>query len=295
MTDSRRPLRRMLVGLLLPAWVTIGCTTLHPAPGTPPPESHQPVFGHERFDRVLGVHVDENGRVDYAALKNAPQDLDAYYGLIAAVSPDSHPQLFPDRDHQLAYWINAYNAAVIKAVLAHYPIESVIDVQSPAPFSLLSDKAGFFFFQRPIFGGRSTSLYYLENGVIRKRFDDPRFHFALNCASVGCPRLPRQSFSGQTLDRQLDTETRRFLAEARNFRIAHAEKAIYLSSIFKWYRKDFTDWYQRRHPGKTAGLLDYVRLYLPPESARALAAARGRYAIRFVPYDWGLNDRKTPA
>lgn len=224
---------RKILWMMLASGVIAGCTTISPSISEGPPRVVSPIFSHRDFDRVLDRFVDERGMVDYRSLQENPTDLDAYYRQIARFSPDSHPEHFSDEDHQLAYWINAYNAATIKTVLTHYPITSVLDVRNPAVFFFFPDKAGFFLFQRLTFGGQTTSLYYLENSVIRERFNDPRIHFSLNCAALCCPRLPRQAFSGDGLDRQLDDETRFFLSEARNFRIDHDNQKVYLSSIFK--------------------------------------------------------------
>lgn len=277
--------------LIVVALVMSGCTTIAPdrtaLPAAPPAKA----FEHELFDHVVDRFVNADGLVDYAALQRSPQKLEGYYALVSAYSPDSHPLLFPGRDHQLAYWINAYNAAAIKTVLQYYPITSVVDVKQPALFFFLTDKSGFFFFQRLSFGGATTSLYYLENSVVRKRFQDPRIHFALNCASRGCPRLPREAFTGDRLDRQLDRETRRFMSEERNYRVDHSTRSIYLSEIFKWYRKDFVQWYEKRYPDRKGDLLSYVALYLPPENAAELKEIREAYTTRFTPYDWKLNDQ----
>jgi hypothetical protein len=178
-------------------------------------------FSHEDFDRVLYRFVDDQGRVDYAALKRDARDLERYYLFLSAYSPDSHPALFPTESSKLAYWLNAYNAAVIKTVLTYYPLSSVGDIKPPLLLFFLPQQSGFFLFQRATFGGSTTSLYFLEHWVIRRRFADPRVHFALNCASRGCPRLPRQAFTAEHLDEQLDHETRKFLAEERNFTINH--------------------------------------------------------------------------
>jgi len=278
--------------ILCLGFVLFGCTTIQPAIKDRPPVEPT-IFPHERFDRVLQQYVNNRGFVDYSALREDSENLEAYYYLITTYSPDSHPELFPSQKHKLAYWINAYNAGVIKTVLTYYPISSVIDVKQPGIFFFLSDKSGFFFFQRLTFGGRSTSLYYLENQVIRKRFNDPRIHFALNCAAHSCPRLPRLSFSGESLDQQLDDETRLFLTEDRNFKIDHEEKAIYLSSIFNWYEKDFTSWYADKYPGRESSLLSYIGLYLAPEKMEVLKKISDSYTLRFIPYDWRLNDQKS--
>ncbi len=267
-----------------------GCTTIQPV--IRDQQTAEPgIFTNESFDRVLQQYVNERGFVDYIALQKDPDNLEDYYYQITTYSPDSHPDLFPTENHKLAYWINAYNAGAMKAVLTYYPIDSVLDVKQPGIFFFLSNKSGFFFFQRLKFGGKTTSLYYLENSVIRKRFGEPRIHFAVNCASVSCPRLPMQAFSGDALDRQLDDETRLFLTEDRNFRIDHEEKVIYLSSIFKWYEKDFVDWYGKKYPEGQASLLSYIELYLEPEKAEELKTVGDSYKIDFIPYDWNLNDQ----
>jgi hypothetical protein len=252
-------------------------------------------FSHADFDQVLHGFVDNQGRVDYATLKNKAHNLEQYYGLLSSCSPDSHPALFPTEPSRLAYWINAYNAAVIKTVLTYYPIASVGDIKPPFPLFFLPSKSGFFVFQRVSFGGKTTSLYFLEHRVIRKRFADPRVHFALNCASRGCPRLPMWAFTAEHLDEQLDHETKKFLTEERNLKIDHAEKTVFLSSIFAWYKKDFLNWYQSRFPNEEATLLDYVILYLPADRAEGLRKIVTSYQLRFIPYDWRLNNQNGPA
>lgn len=278
--------------LLFFIFVMFGCTKIEPTTFTDEQVVEPRILSHASFDRLLQRFVDHEGRVNYSALKQDSRDLDQYYHLIATFSPDSHPDLFPSESHKLAYWINAYNATAIKTVLTYYPISSVLDVKPPAALFFLSEKSGFFVFQRLTYGGKTTSLYYLGNGVIRERFQEPRIHFALNCAALGCPRLPRQAFSGEDLERQLDQETRKFLSEARNFRIDHSGKTIYMSSIFKWYEDDFLNWYQKNYSESKASLVNYIALYLTSDKAAELKEHGNQYALRFLPYDWGLNDKK---
>jgi hypothetical protein len=278
----RSPL--LVVVVLLPA-----CTTIRPAtPVAPLPSTG--TFSHADFDRALARFVDEDGRVDYAALAADPADLDRYYAALGAASPDSHPALFPTRQAELAYWLNAYNAAVLETVLAHWPIESVRDVGPPPPLFFLPRLSGFFWFQRVRLGGRTTNLYDLEHRVVRARYRDPRVHFALNCASRGCPRLPRRAFDPERLDAQLDRETRRFLGEPRNVRVDAAARRVLLSSIFEWYESDFTDWTPREPDGRRPTLLGWIARHAPGETAAALAACAGCAPV-FVPWDWRLNDR----
>ena len=247
-------------------------------------------FSHALLDSVQRLYVDEAGRVDYARLLDDPVDLDRYYRLLATYSPDSHADLFPTEASRLAYWINAYNAAVLKAVLEYYPIATVGDVKSPKLLFFMPDRSGFFYFQKLEFGGESINLYDLEHDIVRSRFADPRIHFALNCASLGCPRLPQRAFSAENLEAELELETRRFVNEERNVRIDHEQQVIHISSIFSWYDSDFLDWYGQRHPTSEPALLDYISLYLPSEKAARLNGSSD-YEIRFIPYDWGLNDQ----
>ena len=253
----------------------------------------EPGAAHRYWDKVLGNFVSDSGLVDYEALKQSASDLEKYYQYVSKYSPDSHPDFFPTEKSRLAYWINAYNASAIKAVLHHYPIKRVTDIKPPFPFFFLTDKAGFFLFQRIEIGGRRMSLYGLENKIIRKRFSDPRVHFALNCASMGCPQLPKTPFSASLLDEQLDQEARAFVNNERNFNIDHQKQVFYLSSIFKWYQKDFVRWFNHRFPEKKATLLNYIGLYLSSEKKEEVLKHSPSYKIDFIPYDWRLNDRLT--
>lgn len=282
-----------MLTLFVPLLALVGCTEIRPVGVRERTVAAPQTFSHEDFDRVLHRFVDDHGLVDYAALKDDAHDLEQYYLLLTLFSPDSHPDLFPTENSKLAYWINAYNAAAIKTALTYYPISSVADIKRPFPFFFLPQKSGFFFFQRVTFGGKKTSLYYLEQGVILKRFAEPRVHFALNCAARGCPRLPRQAFTAEYLDEQLDREARKFLSEERNLRIDHTQQVVLLSSIFDWYKEDFLRWYRESFPGQKATLLNYVALYLPLKKAQELKGDAASYQVRFIPYDWRLNDQRT--
>lgn len=288
---TERPQRRKPVLWLCLLFLATGCTTITPPPIANGALAAPHLFSHDNFDHVLRRFVNEEGRVNYAALKDEAQDLDRYYGMLSLYSPDSHPQLFPTEQSKLAYWINAYNAAVIKTVITYYPVTSVEDIRPSWLLALLPEKSGFLLFQRVTFGGVSTSLYALEHQIIRERFVDPRVHFALNCASSGYPHLPRYAFTAEHLHKQLDYETRKFIAEERNLRIDHQEKTVWLSAIFEWYEGDFLTWYEQQFPNQHATLLAYIGLYATTERADELRRA-AKYHIRFLPYDWRLNDQR---
>ena len=248
-------------------------------------------FVHDDWDAFVSRHVNDLGRVDYPAAVRDREDLDRYLAAVAAASPDATPSGFHTEADRLAYWLNAYNAWAVQVVLERYPVGSVREVQTPftrLATPLLPKGAGFFFFHRIQLGGAKTSLYYLENSVIRKRFDEPRVHFALNCASIGCPRLPRSAFRGESLEEQLERETRHFLAEDRNVHVDPSQRVVRLSSIFDWYEADFTGWMERHAPQEPATLLGWLRHHAEPDRRRQLLACSD-CRVEFVPYDWGLN------
>ncbi len=235
------------------------------------------VFAHQQYDKVLKEFVNEDGRVNYSKLKKERVELDQYYAVIATYSPDSHPELFPTKSHELAYWINAYNAATITTVLRYYPIDSLSDVEPPSLAFFFPELSGFFFFQKQVFGGKEMNLYSLENSLIRERYKEPRIHFALNCASIGCPRLPRYAFEGDKLEEQLEYETKKFFSEQRNFSIDRKNKLIKLSPILDWFSEDFGD------------IREYLKSYVSLEQKRYLDDLA--YQLHYVDYDWGLNSQ----
>ena len=196
-------------------------------------------FSHADFDRFLRRHVDAAGRIDYVRVLTDRADLDRYRAALAKTSPDRDPERFSTEAARLAYWLNAYNASVIGLVLDHYPISSVQDVRAPWLFRFLPAGAGFFVFRGVTLGGRRTTLYGVENRIIRRRFSDPRVHFALNCASASCPRLPAEAFLPERLEEQLARETEFFLSDPHHVRLDAKAKILFLSSIFEWYENDF--------------------------------------------------------
>jgi len=272
-----------------------GCSTIEPADLSGGPVVAYVPFSHDELGVVLKQFVDAEGLVDYTALKAEPLHLERYYFLLARYSPDSHPEYFPTDADRLAYWVNAYNAGVLVAVVKHYPIASVTDVAAPVPVRFVLPRlAGFFAFQRIELGGSSRSLYGLENRVLRRRFDDPRLHFVLACASMGCPRLHRHPLVAAGLDADLERAAREFVGAERNVRVDDGARVLYLSEIFDWYEKDFLHAAEREDaaPREAAEptLPRYLARHAPADTAAALERAAG-YEIRFMPYDWRLNDR----
>ena len=184
-------------------------------------------FDYAPLDRLLATFVDDAGFVNYAGLKQNHADLDKIVWDMARKSPDNAPAVFPSREAQLAYWIDAYNAEVLRIVVDHYPTSSITRI-GLVPF-------GAFFIERVELGGKKLTLRGLENDIIRSRFHDARIHFAINCASRSCPPLARHAYQPEMLEAQLEDAARAFINDDRQVTLDETEGKVVLSKIFDWY------------------------------------------------------------
>ena len=231
-------------------------------------------FDHSLWDRLLKTYVNQSGEVDYAALKADRTDLDEYVRRLGESSPANRSEQFPNRAAQLTYWLNAYNAFVVRGVIDNYPTRSVLHLY------------GFFRRKDYIAGGTRLSLKYIEDKIIRRQYGDPRIHFGLVCASVSCPLLPREAFTHERLDEQLERLARQFINNQRNVTIRPGSREVWLNKIFDWYKKDFEE---PKDPGcRKQSLLDYVKRYLQEGKRKVLDGVK-RPKIKYYPYDWDLN------
>jgi len=223
------------------------------------------------WDELLQRYVDDLGRVNYQRWKAEGADvLRKWLESLADVDLAD----FTDADARLALWLNAYNAIAISQVLEVYPIASIRPKVLGIPnwLSFLD----FFTRSNTIVGGKKYSLNQIEHAILRPEFAEPRIHFALVCASVGCPLLRRGAYFPESVRTQLEADASRFIHNADKVRYDAQKKTLYLSKIFKWYEEDFV---------KAAGsVAEYVGGYLGPE-----AAVGDGWAIVFLPYDWNLN------
>ena len=190
-------------------------------------------FDHTALDDLLNrfVAVDDVGasRVDYAAWRASPADraaLDSYLDSLQAVHPASLT-----RDEQFVFWVNLYNAETLRVVLAHRPTRSILFIR-PTWLSLGPWNA-----RRLRVDGLRLSLSDVENRILRPGFADPRVHYALNCASTGCPTLRPRAWVALNLDAELDAAARAMINRPDHVRLKRGK--IVLSRIFKWYRRDF--------------------------------------------------------
>lgn len=237
-------------------------------------------FSHALLDGVVRAHVDSAGLVDYAAIKAHPESLAAYIDSLAETSPLNRPERFPDRPHELAYWMNAYNAFVLWGVVEEYPVESVKDI------GILS---GFFNRHKFRAGHQEFTLNHIENKIIRPVYQEPRIHFAINCGAFSCPSLAPRAYNGATLEAQLEQAVARFAHDAKHVRLG-PDGELHLSKILEWYGQDFIDWFPADLPTAAADptVIDYLIPHLPVAMADHLRQ-HPDVGIVYNDYDWALN------
>ena len=236
---------------------------------------HAQTVDHSAFDRLLKAHV-VNGLVDYDAFKADPA-FAGYLTLLAATNPATLP-----RTEQLALWINAYNAYTIQLILKHDERESIRNVNK---------SLGFLKFKGPwseafaVVGGKTYTLDDIEQRTIRPTFREPRIHFALVCAAIGCPPLRSEAYTGARVEAQLQDQAITFLTRtpAKN-RVDVATKTLYRSQVFSFsdYMKDFG--------GSEAAVGRFIAKFHPPGPERALLES-GEFSVVKTDYDWSLNSQ----
>lgn len=258
-----------------------------------PPTTTAPAdgFSYGAYARVLTQYVDERGAVDYTSLSEQRDDLDAFVRDVANLAEDDYAQW--DVDEQLAFWINAYNALTLQVIVDHYPIDERTDKRLPA--NSIRQIPGVWDKLKFTVMGRSLTLNDIEHHTIRAEFAEPRIHFALVCASVGCPALRAEPFVGGRLNDQLHEETARFLGDRDKFRLDRGSGQVHLSSIFKWYGPDFVDADQVKPgsmpdgPTMKRAIMKFIAAHLEPDDAADLN--KQDYRITWLDYDWSLNEQ----
>ena len=209
----------------------------------------------DSVDSFLNQHV-KNGLVDYKTIHKDQSQLQRILKDAATISVKAS-----DVKNYQSFWINSYNIAVIKGIIDNYPIKSPLD------------KKGFFDKTTYNLGGRSITLNDIENKLLREKFNDPRVHFVLVCGAIGCPPLINYAYRPDTLEKQLDAQTRS--AINGNFIKVHSKKKkLEVSEIMKWYKSDFVQ------NGTTE--IDFINTYRNEKLSED-------YSISYYSYDWNLN------
>ncbi len=212
---------------------------------------------HTLWNNLLQRHVDDMGNVCYVKLKEEEVQLQNYLDYLA----QNPPTTMWSRDEILAYYINLYNAATVKLIVDHYPVQSIKDIPNRWQRQWIA------------IGNITTSLNNIEHEVLRK-MNEPRIHFAINCASYSCPQLLNTAFTAEHMEQMLAQATVIFVNDTQRNRFT--AKTAQLSKIFKWYAADFT---------KQTTLLAYINKYLASPIQKDAK-------IDYLDYDWRLNEAK---
>jgi len=245
-------------------------------------------FDHDIWHDLLQKHVhmirqEQASEVDYKGFQQDRNRLQTYLSSLSKVNMAEFSGW--DKSDRLAFLINAYNAFTVELILTRYPkLGSIKDLGS----LLRSPWENKFI---PLLG-ETRSLDDIEHGMIRNPgdYNEPRIHFAVNCASIGCPALLNEAFTGKTLEQQLEKATKDFLEDRTRNRYNPTRKRLEVSKIFSWYKKDFESGWGGWH-----SLNDFFKHYSDNLTDNAQAkqiVLAGNVRIYYLDYDWKLNDRK---
>lgn len=217
---------------------------------------------HAALTLELQKYVDEDGWVNYADWQQDQNGLNDYLAILSSQLPTESWT----REEQLAYWINAYNAFTVKLILDHYPLNSIEELHDIPYVNTVFHREWF------ELGGMAMSLNRIEHGVLRQQFQEPRIHAAINCASVSCPPLLPVAFLPETMDQQLEAAMRSFVNDPLRNQLS--PKAVEISSIFSWFRGDFT-----QNGDIISFLNQYADIPISPDAD-----------VRYQTFDWNLNE-----
>lgn len=223
------------------------------------------------WNRLLQTYVDDRGRVAYGAWRQKSRPaLDQWLASLSDIDLQGVA-----REDAIATLLNLYNALTIRQVLRQYPIVSI----RPKVLGVPNWPAFLRFFTQKVYtlNGESLSLNNIEHDILRQRFLDPRIHFALVCASIGCPLLRPAAYAPDTLTQQLDDDCRRFINNPDKVRYDAASQTLFCSKIFQWYQSDFLT--------VADSIIDYCDRYYTAASIPDAAT------VAYLPYSWELNGR----
>lgn len=208
------------------------------------------------LDELLQKYVTADGVVNYKGLKADPS-----FARCISIFENMAPEDSWSKPKQMAFWINAYNAFTLKLITDNYPLKSITDLKDPWDKAFINLK------------GKKYTLNQIENEILRPNFKDPRIHFAINCASVSCPKLSNRAFFDMSLDRMLDQMTRGFLEDRTRNKIGPDKYEI--SQIFEWFSSDFD---------AAGGVSKFINRYSKTKIPTGAS-------ISYLEYDWGLNGK----
>lgn len=221
-------------------------------------------LAHTQWTALLQKHVDDKGHVNYKGFKADENKLNAYLTVLR----ENHPTKDWKKEDQLAFWINAYNAFTVKLIVKNYPVKSIKDLGGS--IYKINTAWDIKFIK---IGDETYDLNNIEHGIIRKEFNEPRIHLAVNCASVSCPKLRNEAYVGATLDAQLDDQASDFINDKSKNRITNSTAE--LSKIFTWFKGDFDT--------EDSNVIKFINQYSKVKITE-------KTEISYLDYDWNLNE-----
>jgi len=235
-------------------------------------------FNYQDYAQVLQTYVDDHGLVDYAGLQANREQLDRFNQSLGAVSPNTYASW--SEAEKIAFLSNAYNSLTLQSIIDQEPLkDSIRDIRgvwNRRKFNLI---------------GEEKTLDNIEHDILRKDFNEPRIHVALVCAAISCPPLRNEPYLPEKLDAQLTDQTIKFANSVHGFELDRQENKVYLSSIFKWYGKDFIETYgtDQEFNGneQQRAVLNYFSSNLTPQNRQFLK--QNDYDVKYLDYDWSLN------
>lgn len=213
------------------------------------------------FNSLLQKHVNTKGNVNYKAFKQDESKLQEYLDYLAV----TEPQKSWSTEKTKAFWVNAYNAYTIKLILDNYPVKSITAIKKKGKDAWNIDFAKV--------GGKNYTLNHIEHEILRKQFNDPKIHVAVNCASGSCPQLGNFAYTETNYEDKTSSLMKSFINDSKRNKIS--EDTVYLSKIFEWFKGDFT---------KKGSLIDFLNQY-------STVKINDNAKIHYLEYDWSLNGK----
>lgn len=232
---------------------------------------------HKVWSDVLTKHVAAKGGqafFNYKALKKDSKSFEGYLSTLSALSSKDFEKF--SRDQKMAFLINAYNAFTVKLVIDNYPVKSIKDIGGifSSPW-----KKEFYTLL-----GKKRNLDYIEHGVLRVKYKEPRVHYAVNCASLGCPNLQNKAFTADNLEAMLAKGEKDFFNQSEKNNVDKKAKEVNVSKIFDWFGVDFKN--------KYGSVAKYLASVVNTDSDTKAKIASGKFDIEYTDYSWKLNETK---
>lgn len=276
----------IILGIALP--ILTGCNSLPFLQAATPDNtieetrSQDSNFTYDEYAEVLKTYVDKDGFVDYKELQLNRQKLDRFNQSFALVSQETYDSW--DEKEQIAFWVNAYNSFTLQSIIDQDPlkgsIKDILGVWKVRRFKIVED---------------SKTLDNIEHKTLRPNYNEPRVHAIINCASISCPILRNEPYTGEKLEEQLEEQTKHWINSPHGIQIDREDNKVSLSAIFDWFGSDWEKDYaieEGKFTGNTKqrATLNFISQYVSDEDREYLEA--GEYEIRYIDYDWNLNIQK---